>query len=227
MTSFEYSKKHYIDNPDYYKNKADRERIKIVLKMIGSHKKVLDIACYNGYIAQEIKKNSNSVYGLDANTEAISESILKGISAKVANIELSLPFQDQSFDLVFAGEIIEHIVDTDFFMNEINRILKPNGELIVTTPNVASLDRRLMLLFNINPFFPASFEFPVSAQSGHLRFFNKRLLIDFLDHKGFKIIGFKSDVISFPFGIYSRVLAKIFPDFGFSIILKCNKKERN
>lgn len=50
ITSFEYSKKHYINNPDYYKNKADQERIKIILEMTGSHKKVLDIACYNGYI---------------------------------------------------------------------------------------------------------------------------------------------------------------------------------
>lgn len=221
LTNFLYSKKRYIYRPSYYLNKADQERIKVVLKLIGHNKKVLDIACYDGYVGEKIKNNNNVVFGVDASEGAVKESVKRGLIAKVSDIEMGLPYKNHSFDLVFAGEIIEHIVDTDFFMEEIKRVLKKSGELVITTPNIASLDRRLMLLLNINPFLPASFDYPVNALSGHVRFFNNKLLKDFLRHKGFRIISVESDVWSFPNEVYLRLPARFFPSMGFSIITKC------
>ena len=218
LTNFLYSKRRYIYRPSYYLNKADQERIKIILKLIGSSKKVLDVACYDGYIGEKIRNNHNVVFGIDASEEAVAISTKKGLISKVSDIEKGLPYKNHCFDLVFAGEVIEHIVDTDFFMEEIKRILRKNGELVITTPNIASLDRRLMLLFNQNP---ASFDFPTNTPAGHLRFFNNKLLLNFLKHKGFKIISIESDVWSFPKEIYSRFLAKLFPSMGFSLIVKC------
>lgn len=224
LTSYLYSRVRYVERPSYYLNTADQERTKIVLELIGRNKKILDIACYNGYIGEKIKNNNNVVFGIDASEEAVRISKQKGLIAKVSDIEKSLPYKNNSFDLVFAGEIIEHIVDTDFFIDEIRRVLKPNGELIITTPNVASLDRRLMLLFNKNPFFPASFSYPANTQAGHVRFFNDKLLIDFLRHKGFDIVSMKSDVWSFPGENYLKIPARLFPSLGFSIIVKCRLK---
>ncbi len=54
----------------------------------------------------------------------------------------SLPLEDQSVDVFFAGESIEHVVLTRAFVDEMHRVLKPNGLLIVTTPNSASLTYR-------------------------------------------------------------------------------------
>lgn len=221
LTNFLYSKRRYIYRPYYYLNKADQERIKIVLKLIGKGKKVLDIACYDGYIGEKIKNNNNKVFGVDASKGAVAIAAKRGLITRVSDIEKGLPYKDNFYDMVFAGEVIEHIVDTDFFMEEIKRVLKRNGELVITTPNIASLDRRLMLLFNQNPFLPASFDFPANTPAGHLRFFNNRLLLNFLKHKGFKIISIESDVWSFPREIYSRSLAKLFPSMGFSLIVKC------
>ena len=56
LTSYLYSRIRYVENTSYYLDKADQERIKIVLKLIGSNKKVLDIACYDGYIGEKIKR---------------------------------------------------------------------------------------------------------------------------------------------------------------------------
>lgn len=221
LTNFLYSKRHYVYRPSYYLNKADQERIKIILKLIGRNKKVLDVACYDGYVGEKIKNNNNVVLGVDASREAVKMSTKRGLIAKVSDIEMGLPYKNHFFDLVFAGEIIEHVVDTDFFMEEIKRVLKKNGELVITTPNIASLDRRLMLLFNINPFLPASFDYPSNALAGHVRFFNNKLLKKFLGYKGFKIVSIESDVWSFPKEIYSRLLARLFPCMGFSIIIKC------
>lgn len=222
LTSYLYSRIRYVERPSYYLNKADQERTKIVLELIGRNKKILDIACYNGYIGEKIKNNNNVVFGVDASEEAVRISKQKGLIAKVSDIEKSLPYKDHLFDLVFAGEIIEHIVDTDFFIDEVKRVLKLGGELIITTPNLASLDRRLMLLFNKNPFFPASFSYPANAQAGHVRFFNNKLLIDFLKYKGFKIISVESDVWSFPGENYLKFPARLFPSLGFSVIVKCH-----
>lgn len=221
LSSFSYSKLHYVENHSYYLNKADQERIKIILKLIGNDKKVLDIACYDGYIGKKVISNNNLVYGVDASEEAVKSSIKNGLIAKVCDIEKGLPYGNRSFDLVLAGEIIEHIVDTDFLIDEIRRVLKPGGECVITTPNLTSLDRRLMFLFNLNPFFPASFNFPTNAQAGHLRFFNDKLLVDFLKHKGFKIVSIESDVWSLPYEMYLRSLARLLPSLGFSIIVKC------
>ncbi len=53
---------------------------------------------------------------------------------------IAFPYADESFDTVVCGELIEHLFhDPMHMMSEINRILKPGGHLLLTTPNVASL----------------------------------------------------------------------------------------
>ena len=53
--------------------------------------------------------------------------------------------------MIIASEIIEHIYDTDFFIEELKRILKPNGRIIITTPNMHSAANRLLFLIGKFP----------------------------------------------------------------------------
>ena len=221
--TFEYAAEYYTSKDDYYTNKPNEIRISKVLKLIGKGKKILDVGCYNGTIGEKILKNGNEVWGLDASKEGVELAKKKGIKAFVGNLENKFPFKDESFDVVFAGEIIEHILDTESFLDEIKRVLKKDGELIITTPNVASLARRIMLLFGLNPFFEASFGFPKNATAGHVRFYTKSLLEDFLRYKGFKIISFNSDVINFTTKISSSFLVNIFPKLGRGLIFRVRK----
>ena len=62
-----------------------------------------------------------------------------------------LPISNACLDAVFAGEIIEHLVDTDSFIAEIARVLRPGGHTVITTPNLASFENRLRLLAGIYP----------------------------------------------------------------------------
>ncbi len=67
------------------------------------------------------------------------------------NINEGFPLEDDSIDLVLAGEIIEHLVAPIRFVRECNRVLKKGGMVVISTPNIASLKNRIKLLFNILP----------------------------------------------------------------------------
>lgn len=230
MNTFDFSKNEYNNrldkNRDHYDGTGERNRIKIVVDLIknSSNNKILDVGCYDGSISSKFLINNNIVYGIDASSDAVLIANNKGIKASVANLEEGFLFEDNFFDIVFMGEVIEHILDTDFFISEIRRVLKPGGEIIITTPNVASIGRRIMLLFGYNPFFEASFTFPKYPSVGHIRYFTKKLLIDFLKEKGFETINFKSYIINFPFGIKSTLLANFFPSLGMGLVVKSFKK---
>ena len=130
--------------------------------MLPSRGRVLDIGCYNGYLMEKIleKGSEYDVYGVDASKESIRLCTLKNLKVFETDAENKLPFEDDFFDVITGLEVIEHIVDTDSFLNEIKRVLKRDGILILATPNVLSLSRRIMSLLGINPFFEASFSFP-------------------------------------------------------------------
>ena len=82
-----------------------------------------------------------------------------------------------------------------------------------------------------NPYFEASLGYPPEAHAGHIRFFTKKLLLSYLEYKGFETIEFTSDVVNFtPSGkIASKLFADLFPTFGRSLIVKAlqsNKKSK-
>jgi len=196
-----------------------------MVSLVGTGNRVLDLGCFDGTIGEILIKNGNEVCGIDASKKAVKLAREKGIKAKVGNIEEKFDFEDNFFDVVVSGEIIEHIVDTDFFIDEIRRVLKPNGFLVLSTPNVASLGRRILLFFGKNPYFEASFGFPSYATAGHIRFFTEDLLLSYLKFKKFEIITFTSDIVNFtPSGnISSKLLADIFPSLGRSLIVEAKK----
>lgn len=218
----DYAKEIYKDGELPYLSKAEEVRIKKILSFSGRNSKILDIGCYNGTIGELLIKRNNDVYGIEANQDAAQLSIRKNIKVTVQDIESKFNFESHLFDVVVAAEIIEHILDTDFFIEEIKRVLKPKGALVLSTPNSASLGRRLFLLIGKNPYFEASFGYPPYAHAGHIRFFTKDLLIGFLKFKGFKILEFTSDVINFDSSgrISSEYFARVFPKLGRSLIIK-------
>jgi ubiquinone/menaquinone biosynthesis C-methylase UbiE len=57
----------------------------------------------------------------------------------LAPIEGALPFDDGSFDVVWASEVIEHVADTARWLSEVRRVLVPRGRLLMTTPNYGRL----------------------------------------------------------------------------------------
>ena len=207
--------------PCNYNSKSERIRLKKIVDLVGTCGRILDLGCYDGTLGRLLIKN-NEVYGIEISEKVAEIARLRGLKVKIQCIESGFDFEDNFFDCVVAAEVIEHILDTDFFIGEIKRVLKPNGFFVVSTPNTASLGRRILLLSGKNPYFEASFGYPPYSV-GHIRFFTKDLLLEYLKHKGFEIIKFTSDVVNVtPSGrISSALLATYFPCCGRSLIVKC------
>jgi len=113
----------------------------------------------------------------------------------VADVEKGLPFKKNEFDFVFCGEIIEHIMDIDFFISNLKKVLKPNGVLVITTPNLASFWNRFFLVFGFQPHLAGvslkkSYGNPFLKWDhfcGHINLFTFKALSELLKDNGFSI----------------------------------------
>ncbi|HMU45938.1 MAG TPA: class I SAM-dependent methyltransferase [Chitinophagaceae bacterium] len=100
-------------------------------------KRVLDIACGEGYGAKLLSQFADHVTGIDIDKRTIEKASSK---YKASNIEficgsaLEIPAAEEKFDLITCFETIEHIDDHDKLLNELKRVLKPNGTLVISTP---------------------------------------------------------------------------------------------
>ncbi len=103
-----------------------------------TNKVVLDIASGSGYGTKMLAESAAFVYGVDVNETAINYSkkhyAAQNIKYLVGDGE-SIPLKDDSVDVVVTFETIEHIKDYRKFLDEVNRVLRPDGLLIVSTPN--------------------------------------------------------------------------------------------
>src|ERR671924_367485 len=142
----EFAAQRYTPNADYYRSVGEAVRIDTLVRFVGSGRRILDIGCYDGTIAARIvSQDRRIVYGIDASVAALSVARQRGVIPIVGAVNCQFPFRDCAFDVVVAGEIIEHLVDTDFFLHEIWRVLEQGGTLVLSTPNVCSLPRRLLV----------------------------------------------------------------------------------
>ncbi len=232
MKCYEYAKQHCSAGKDKmdYSSKGEKVRMEKLIHFVneeGQYNKILDVGCGDGTLGSMLLKNSNEIFGIEANEGAAEIAKKRGLRVKVQDIESGFSFNNNTFDVVVAAEIIEHILDTDFFIDEVRRVLKPNGFLVLSTPNIASLGKRVYLLLGKNPYFEASFGYPPEAQAGHIRFFTKDLLMNFLKYRGFTIVKFTSDIINFNSSgtLSSKLMADLFPTLGCRLIVKSQKKQ--
>lgn len=98
---------------------------------------ILDVGCGRAWVAQELCPKNYEVVSMDISLENTTGALKKypydNHTAIVADA-FSLPFIENVFDYIIASEIIEHVADPAAFVQNLVRVLKPGGTLIVTTP---------------------------------------------------------------------------------------------
>jgi SAM-dependent methyltransferase len=100
---------------------------------LAAGKRVLDIGCGTGYGVAEMARVTAFAVGIDCVAEAVP-----GASVFVQASATALPFKPESFDLVTAFEVIEHLTDWQPMLAEARRVLHPDGIFLVSTPNKSS-----------------------------------------------------------------------------------------
>ena len=211
----------HIWESERFINKDDLIRFDKIYKRLKPCESILDIGCLDGSLTKRLRDKAKMVVGIDISSVGLKRARKNGIKCLLQDVESGLSFKSDSFDTIIAGEVIEHLLDTDYFISEISRVLKKDGRLYITTPNFVSLGRRILCLLGENPFFEASFSYPCKS-SGHIRFFNKSLLVNFLEHHGFRTTYYASDVVVLNRSgmLQSAKLATWFPSLGRSIIIE-------
>jgi ubiquinone/menaquinone biosynthesis C-methylase UbiE len=107
--------------------------------------KVLDVPAGEGALALRLKNLGFEVFCCDLYTEFFK---LAGTEIKRGNLDERLPYADESFDYVVCVEGLEHIENPANAIREFARILKPDGTLVVSVPNIMNVEERLKWLFN-------------------------------------------------------------------------------
>ncbi len=96
--------------------------------------RILDIACGTGYGLSLLRRRAALVVGVDVSADAIATASSAGATLVLAS-GYALPFSDGSFDLVTSFETLEHLEARPAFLRELSRILRPEGRLLLSTPN--------------------------------------------------------------------------------------------
>lgn len=209
------------DNYSRYKEVYD-----FILSRISKGKslKILDIGCGDGSLLKEVINKGHDLYGVDISEEQLKIAEKNGIKTQKLNVDSDLlPFSDEFFDTVICSEVIEHVLLPENILKEVRRTLKNGGQFILTTPNLASLGRRFLLLFNRNPFIESS---PLEENAvGHLRYFVRGSLLDLVKRHGFKLEIFTSDRVNFNGSgtMKNGALAKLIPSLGRTLIFVLRK----
>ncbi len=188
---------------------TDARLSKIIQTAARLHPKdLLDVGCGNGYLLTQLASR------IDARLSGVDVYPLETEkwTYKTADLTKGLPFRDEEFDLVILGEVIEHVPDPDFLLDEIWRVLAPGGNVIVTTPNLASWANRILLPLGIQPLFTETssrkklgrrykFLGQGSEVEGHLKIFTLPALRELIASCGFTINGVCGVPFFFPFPI--------------------------
>ena len=144
---------------------------------------VLDAGCGDGAFLEFLRRRGFRVSGLEVAEAAAARARRRCSDAdvRVGSLEDAVPFADAVFDAVWCTEVLEHLFDVHRALGELNRVLKPDGLLMLTTPYHGMAKNVLIALL--------AFERHFNPDLSHVRFFTRRSLDRCLRRGGFAPIG--------------------------------------
>ena len=137
---------------------------------------LLEIGCGNGEMLKKMQQLGWTVEGLDFDPAAVDNSRKKGLNIRLGGlIEQNLP--ENSFDAIVMRHVLEHVPNPSAIISECHRVLKPNGKLIIQTPNTNGLGHSLF-----------KSDWRGLEPPRHLHIFNRKSISSIALHSGFKKI---------------------------------------
>ncbi|HEY5196633.1 MAG TPA: class I SAM-dependent methyltransferase [Solirubrobacteraceae bacterium] len=150
-----------------------------LLANVASGDRVLDIGCGEGAFTAALADAGARPVGVEVATEPLRRARARHPELELHLLDGQLPFAPGSFDVVWAGELLEHLRDPQALLDDVRRVLAGTGRLLLSTPDHPRLLRLRLALSR--PAFDAHFD----PRSDHLRFFTANTLALVLDDAGF------------------------------------------
>lgn len=172
-----------------------------------SGKRIVDLGLSRGLLLERFRRYPGvELGGIEIDPAEIERARARGLEPLQHFVNVfdgnvmtaRLPYEDGFADVVLAGEILEHVVDTEGFLREIHRALAPGGALVLSTPNIFWAKNRARLLAGR---YPDALEYRsrYGADFGHVRIFGPVQLRELLGETGFadvEVIGNRIGPIS-------------------------------
>ncbi|MFI0819731.1 class I SAM-dependent methyltransferase [Streptomyces sp. NPDC021098] len=157
---------------------------------------VLDIGCGDGTAAATALPflRGHRLIGVDWSQDALRRAAHRLPAVVRGELDHGgLPFADGSADACVFSEVVEHLVDPDTALDELRRVLRPGGHLLLSTPNLAAWYNRGLLLAGVQPVFSEVSLRGIHGRPGrdvvgHLRLYTARALRGFLTASGFEVV---------------------------------------
>jgi SAM-dependent methyltransferase len=169
-----------------------RDRVQAILHSAGRGRTVLDVGCGNGYLLFQLRERYEILLGLEYSAHRMEQARLNlqgtNFQPVLGSAEDMNAIASETVDCIVSADTIEHIPDVYAAAAEMFRVLRPGGRLVINTPNIAFIKKRLMLLLG---------RFPSTSQpneglgsdilfdGGHLHYFTYRSLRLLLERAGF------------------------------------------
>ncbi len=146
MCNQSYYESHHIKGKRLKQSFLKEERGKLFSDWIGQGKRVLDLGGRDGILTKYfIDGNDVTIGDIDAQALKYAEETHK-VKTKITNLNETLPFSDNSFDVIVMAEVLEHLPYPKITLPEIKRILKPDGIFIGNLPLAYHLKDRYQVL---------------------------------------------------------------------------------
>lgn len=158
-----------------------------LLKKIKKGSTVLEFGCANGRMTRFMKEELNcNVYIVEYEFEAFREALnyaQDGICSDIMKFEWLEQFREVQFDYIIFADVLEHLSDPQKALKETRKVLKEDGRILISLPNVGHND----ILINLYDY---SFHYTSTGllDDTHIHLFGKRNLKEFCQGAGYKIV---------------------------------------
>lgn len=152
------------------------------LELVGGGHRVLEIGCSTGHVTAHLVAAGNTVVGVEIDEAAAVEARTVTDTVHVVDLDFTplSSVEHSEFDVILLGDVLEHVRDPNDVLADIVTLLAPTGRLVVSVPNAAHVDVRLMLLEG-----RVEYQNDGLLDRTHLRWFTKASFRSLLDSCGF------------------------------------------
>lgn len=185
---------------------------------------ILQVGCNDRPFSRVLMDEGYEICGLEISLAAAELGLKQGLEVRLVNLEEKLPFDHESFDGIQVQGIVEHLFDTKNFFIECHRILKKDGFLVFTVPNLNSIENRLQILKG--GYLSNLGAYPEDHYGQNIRIFNESKMREICLQTGFdieaiygvfwpqfnqnrnqsKLLQFSTRWISRKFSVFSKIL---------------------